>query len=526
MMFEVISSATRILRVFLVACVSLPGLEGLSSSTWLSSLGGRTLSSSLGASTGRSQVFVHLFEWSWSDVAQECEDWLGPKGFAAVQVSPPTEHIPGPQWWTRYQPVSYNLTSRSGGEAEFVSMVARCKAAGVGVYVDTVFNHMAAGSGVGIAGSPYGGRSFPLFSPEDFHHKSLNTQANCGVSDMTNASNVQLCDLMGLPDLCTECEGVQDTMAAYLSRLVEIGVAGIRVDAAKHIAHEDLSRIIGKTKDGSKLLVYSEVSKAVGVVDAVKAADYIQLGDVTEFNYGYKVGSDLAESGKLFTLEGLVTSDLLLPGNAAVVFVDNHDTQRAALNDKGVDAARLTYKSGKLYALAIAFMLAYPYGYPQVMSSFRFEDFNQGPPSESVHGSDGTLHCGEGEPWVCEHRQPGIANMVKWRQIAGDEPLSDFEALDEDTISFCRGAAACVAINRQDSDWEVSLVWPMASGVYCDVAQSDELDCPNITVGHGGRVRLKVRAQGFVALHVGARAQEHVTRPVSPHKPGVVVFPH
>jgi alpha-amylase len=23
--------------------------------------------------------FVHLFEWSWSDVAQECEDWLGPK---------------------------------------------------------------------------------------------------------------------------------------------------------------------------------------------------------------------------------------------------------------------------------------------------------------------------------------------------------------------------------------------------------------------------------------------------------------
>jgi len=25
-------------------------------------------------------TFVHLFEWSWDDVAQECEDWLGPKG--------------------------------------------------------------------------------------------------------------------------------------------------------------------------------------------------------------------------------------------------------------------------------------------------------------------------------------------------------------------------------------------------------------------------------------------------------------
>lgn len=36
------------------------------------------------------EVFVHLFEWSWDDIAKECEDWLGPKGFDAVQVSPPT----------------------------------------------------------------------------------------------------------------------------------------------------------------------------------------------------------------------------------------------------------------------------------------------------------------------------------------------------------------------------------------------------------------------------------------------------
>ena len=38
-------------------------------------------------------AFVHLFEWSWADIAQECEDWLGPKGFNAVQISPPNEHI-------------------------------------------------------------------------------------------------------------------------------------------------------------------------------------------------------------------------------------------------------------------------------------------------------------------------------------------------------------------------------------------------------------------------------------------------
>lgn len=34
---------------------------------------------------GRS-VIVHLFEWKWSDIALECERFLGPKGYAGVQV--------------------------------------------------------------------------------------------------------------------------------------------------------------------------------------------------------------------------------------------------------------------------------------------------------------------------------------------------------------------------------------------------------------------------------------------------------
>lgn len=34
---------------------------------------------------GRS-VIVHLFEWKWNDIALECERFLGPKGYAGVQV--------------------------------------------------------------------------------------------------------------------------------------------------------------------------------------------------------------------------------------------------------------------------------------------------------------------------------------------------------------------------------------------------------------------------------------------------------
>ena len=54
-------------------------------------------------------AFVHLFEWTWPDIAEECEHFLGPSGYAAVQISPPNEHrvLLGRPWYERYQPVSY-----------------------------------------------------------------------------------------------------------------------------------------------------------------------------------------------------------------------------------------------------------------------------------------------------------------------------------------------------------------------------------------------------------------------------------
>lgn len=32
------------------------------------------------------QVMVHLFEWKWVDIASECERFLAPRGYGAVQV--------------------------------------------------------------------------------------------------------------------------------------------------------------------------------------------------------------------------------------------------------------------------------------------------------------------------------------------------------------------------------------------------------------------------------------------------------
>jgi alpha-amylase len=65
--------------------------------------------------------------------------------------------------------------------------------------------------------------------------------------------------------------------------------------------------------------------------------------------------------------------------NEALAFVDNHDNQRG----HGGGGDILTFFEPKLYKIANAFMLAWPYGFVQIMSSYNFnisQDW-QGPPT-------------------------------------------------------------------------------------------------------------------------------------------------
>ncbi|CAE7859661.1 amy, partial [Symbiodinium microadriaticum] len=439
-------------------------------------------------------AFVHLFEWSWQDVARECEEWLGPKGFSAVQVSPPMEHIQGQQWWTRYQPVTYNLTSRSGNEKDFRDMVSRCSKVGVSVIADAVINHAAAGNGVGTAGSSYGGRSTAIYSQEDFHHNPDDTSRNCGVSNYNDKFNVQYCDLVGLPDLCTGCSQVQQVVAQYLSNLLQIGVAGFRIDAAKHMDAGELKKMLEQTKGGVPW-VFQEVIE--GGNEAVTPQMYTDMGKVTEFGYSRQLAPNFINEGKMKYLDTFGEKWGFMSSDSAAVFLDNHDTQRGE--------ASLTYKSGSLYTLANIFMLAHPYGYPKVMSSYYFDDHDQGPPGQPVHGDSG-LACGDGQPWVCEHRRPEIANMVAWRQSAGTEGLKAFLASDDgNSIVFCRGTAACVALNRGSSSWKLTAKLTLPPGKYRDVVRASDIStCPIVEVRSDGSADLEVPSMSAVALHIGA----------------------
>jgi alpha-amylase len=481
-----------------------------------------------------SGAFVHLFEWRWPDVARECESFLGPKGFTAVQISPPSEHavlsasfFP---WWQRYQTVSYALDSRSGTRAELIDMVARCRAAGVGIYVDAVLNHTTAQtSGTGSAGTSFSKYRYPeLFEPADFHQPACQIESSDYAFD---ATRVQRCELLGLADLDTGKQSVQVRLAGYLSALLELGVRGFRLDAAKHVAPTDLAAILAKVvpRADEQPYYFLEVIDHGG--EAVRASDYLQLGggaeqDVTEFKYSVVGDAFLGRSSaNLAGLTGLGASDGgLLPSERAVVFIDNHDTQRA-------DA--IFYQDGRAHDLANVFMLAWPYGYPSIMSSYGFDRSiaagrDAGPPSA---GSGTTLPVYEGEGaepscvaephadarkgWVCEHRKRHVASMVLFRKVTVGAPVENVWTNGQNQLAFSRGSQGFVAINHESSRLTQALPTGLPKGSYCDVlsgdfepaANGEPARCGGAVVNVDGSTvaSLDLPAETALALHARAK---------------------
>jgi alpha-amylase len=460
-------------------------------------------------------VFVHLFEWKWPDVAAECENVLGPAGVRAVQVSPPQEHarIQSFPWWQRYQPVSYQLEGRSGTSAEFADMVSRCAEAGVGVYVDAVINHMTAGDGVGSAGTAYTKYSYPgLWDASDFH-------PGCGVSDYQSAANVQDCELLGLADLNTGRAEVRQRLAEYLIGLVDLGVAGFRIDAAKHIQPVELDSIVDLVNEAALAHGHAAPYFFGEVIDyggeAVRIRDYFGLGyssggsaDLTEFRFRGVRDAFTGSNGQSLSSLGSFSPVAwgLIPSDKAVVFIENHDTQR--------DGGALTAARGAAYRFAHLWLLAQPYGYPKIMSSYAFAFRDQGPPASGTGETLDVLCPADPEEvnpgeWVCEHRDPGILAMVGFRQATAGTTVEGWWDNGGDAIAFSRGGRGFVVLNLEASAVSVNVQSGLPEGRYCDILEGGVAagGCSGgeITVAADGGIQIEVAARTAVAIHVGAR---------------------
>ncbi|KAK2575071.1 hypothetical protein KPH14_008807 [Odynerus spinipes] len=460
-------------------------------------------------------TMVHLFEWKWNDIAKECESFLGPMGYGGVQVSPIQENVivsPRP-WWERYQPLSYKWITRSGNEEEFKDMVRRCNRAGVRIYVDVVFNHMSANhkDAVGTGGSRADTykREYPAvpYSIKDFHPK-------CDITDYHNRTNVRNCELVGLHDLDQSSEYVRGKIVEFLNAAIDAGVAGFRVDAAKHMWPQDLQVIYSRLKNlntqhgfpsNSRPFIFQEVIDYGG--ETITKQEYT-FAAVTEFRYGREISNSFFGNNLLKWFVNWGEAWALLPSQDALVFIDNHDTQRS----DGV----LTYRISKLYKMAVALMLAHPYGTPRVMSSYHFNKFDDSPPADSsgnllspiIH-EDNT--CGNG--WVCEHRWRQIYNMARFRLAANGTGLNDWWDNGSNQIAFCRGNNGFIAINADHWDLKRTFDSCLPPGTYCDVISGNLENgrCTGkvvkVTEDRKAYVEILTNEEdGVLALHINARA--------------------
>ncbi|GGU18928.1 carbohydrate-binding module family 20 domain-containing protein [Streptomyces lavendofoliae] len=429
------------------------------------------------AAPGDKDVTAVMFEWTFASVAKACTDTLGPAGYGYVQVSPPQEHIQGAQWWTSYQPVSYRIASRLGDRAAFQSMVNTCHGAGVKVVADTVINHMAAGNGTGTGGSAYTKYGYPgLYSAPDMN------DCTAQITNYQDRANVQNCELVGLADLDTGEEYVRTKIAGYMNDLLALGVDGFRIDAAKHMPANDLAAIKAKlTHPG----VYWKQEAIHGAGEAVSPAEYLGNGDVQEFRYARDLkrvflGENLAHLKNFGEAWGHMES------GRSGVFVDNHDTER------GGDT--LNYKNGSAYTLANVFMLAWPYGSPDVHSGYEWTDKDAGPPS------GGNVSACYSDGWKCQHAWREIASMVAFRNVARGQGVTNWWDNGGDQIAFGRGTKAYVALNHETSALTRTFQTSLPAGDYCDVQNNRP-----VTVDGSGRFTATLGAGTAVALHAGAR---------------------
>ena len=459
-------------------------------------------------SADTSPVGVQLFMYNWNSVANECSEVLGPSGIDHVFISPAQEHIVGEPWWVHYQPVSYEIESRLGTREEFAAMVQTCRESGVKIIADAVVNHMSAStSGTGWAGTEYTKYEYPgLYSKDDFHGCGLT--ASKEIEDYKNLLQVQNCELVGLSDLDTKSEKVQSTIAMYLTDLLSLGVAGFRIDAAKHIWTDDIRQIVERLPEGT--LIYHEVIRGAG--EPVQPEGYVNSGDLWEFSYARDMRSYFA-TGTITPAVNVSRYEGYLPSDKALSFISNHDTER---NGQSLSIA----SNAKRFELATVMMLADPYGMPMLYSGYAYDSYDDPPPLDS-NGKVLDVKCGnETGPvdsgyqpgsFACQHRWISTLGMVAWRKQVSSQERTDVSK-DSGVVAWGRGESGFFGVNIGKKPYRSDFETQMSPGVYCDSVTggvNPRLDSGcvglEITVSTDGKITHVMDPDTAFAIHSKAK---------------------
>jgi alpha-amylase len=198
----------------------------------------------------------------------------------------------------------------------------------------------------------------------------------------------------------------------------------------------------------------------------------------------------------------------MMPSDKAVVFLQNHDTQHQC---------GLGYRHGSVFRVANVWMLAQPYGYPSILSSFAFDcpaGNAMGPPSDA-DGWTNDVTCATSletatiGQWVCEHRDPSIRNMVRFRRVVAGTDVNHWWDNGANAIAFSRGDKGFVALSREGTTVTATIATGMPPGTYCDVLTGGRSGAAcagtSVVVDAAGAVQLRLDPNSALAIDADTR---------------------
>ena len=162
-------------------------------------------------------VILHCFNWTYNQIKGELPN-IAKAGFTSVQTSP-AQNAGGGKWDALYRPSDFACTGNSiGSPDELRNLCTEADKYGIKIVVDVIANHLDGLSYVD-----------PKWRPDEYWH-------NIGKDwiDYKNRWEVTHGQI-GMPDLNSEHPKIQNAVRAYIMQLKNLGVDGIRWDAAKHI---------------------------------------------------------------------------------------------------------------------------------------------------------------------------------------------------------------------------------------------------------------------------------------------------
>ena len=160
---------------------------------------------------------LHCFNWKISEVKANLAN-IAAAGYGSVQLSP-LQRDNGGAWHDLYRPYDLALKGVLGSEAELKALCQEAANYGIKVIVDVVANHVDKTAGYHDTWWDSNGR--------------VRWEGGINYSDRRSITHGQLGDY---GDINSEDSEVQNRAKAYIQKLADCGVKGIRWDAAKHIA--------------------------------------------------------------------------------------------------------------------------------------------------------------------------------------------------------------------------------------------------------------------------------------------------